>query len=44
MVIMKRIIAMVVTLFGIVTDVNWLWENAPLPMLVTLFGIVTSVK
>ena len=36
---------MLVTLFGIVTDVKFVqFMNVELPMLVTLFGIVTDVK
>jgi hypothetical protein len=36
---------MLVTLFGIVTDVKLeQYWNAATPMLVTLFGIVTDVK
>ncbi|GAA3406277.1 hypothetical protein GCM10020370_32680 [Paenibacillus hodogayensis] len=35
---------MLVTLFGIVTLVNWFCLNALSCMLVTLFGIVTLVK
>ena len=36
--------AKTVTLFGIVTLVNWLFANAPGPIAVTLFGIVTLVN